>query len=196
MKLAIADPPYLGRANRWYGSGRGSGRVITSAGRPGRKPDFHPDAADWDRVEKHLDLMEGLRRDYDGWVIAGTAESGPVLLAASPVGTRMGVWVRSNAMPAGARVINTYETVVFSVPTARRDRVRGESVRDALVSPVKPSGFLGSKPREWTLWVLGLMGYEPGEDEVTDLFAGSGAVASAIDGMLPLVQLSADPGMP
>jgi hypothetical protein len=39
--------------------------------------------------------------------------------------------------------------------------------------------FVGSKPYEWTQWVLDLMGYQEG-DEVTDLFHGSGAVAQAI----------------
>ena len=28
MKLAIADPPYLGRANRWYGDGCGDGNGV------------------------------------------------------------------------------------------------------------------------------------------------------------------------
>jgi 16S rRNA G966 N2-methylase RsmD len=31
---------------------------------------------------------------------------------------------------------------------------------------------------------LAMMGYDPSTDEVTDLFAGSGAVAFAADGML------------
>lgn len=179
MRLAIADPPYLGRADRWYGAGRGSGRVITSGGRPGRKPDFHADAARWDRLDSHRLLMVDLNADYDGWAIAGTADSGAKLMQYAPDGVRMAVWVRSNAMPAGARVINTYETVVFQVPASRRNRVKGQSVRDALIAPHRVGGFLGSKPQEWTDWVLSLMGYEPG-DEVVDLFPGSGAVTAAV----------------
>lgn len=180
MKLAIADPPYLGRADRWYGAGRGSGRVITSGGRPGRKPDFHPDAARWDRFDSHRLLMVDLAADYDGWAIAGTADSGPKLLRWAPEGTRMGIWARTNAMPAGARVINTYETVVYFIPPERRNRVKGESVRDVLVSAHGTSGFLGGKPADWTHWVLSLMGHDPAADVVTDLFTGSGAVAAAI----------------
>lgn len=180
MKLAIADPPYFGRADRWYGNGRGSGRVITSGGRPGRKPDFHPDAARWDRFDSHRLLMVDLAAEFDGWAIAGTAESGPMLLAHAPKGTRMAIWIRSNAMPAGARVINTYETVVYFIPPERRNRVKGMSVRDALVSAHGNPGFLGAKPPEWTQWVLALMGHDPAADTVDDLFPGSGAVAAAV----------------
>jgi len=47
-------------------------------------------------------------------------------------------------------------------------------------------GFLGSKPPAWTRWVLGLLGYDPATDELTDLFPGSGLVAAVADGMLPI----------
>jgi hypothetical protein len=125
--------------------------------------------------------MATLADGYDGWAIAGTADSGPQLLQVAPVGTRMAVWVRSNAMPAGARVINTYETVVFFVPPQRRNRVKGKSARDALVAPVRARGFLGSKPSEWTDWVLELLGYDPSTDQVVDVFPGSGAVSNAVN---------------
>lgn len=181
MRLAIADPPYLGRANRWYGDGRGSGRVITSAGRPGRKPDYHPDAAEWDNPARHIQLVHDLARDFDGWAIAGTASSVPVLLSEAPPRTRLAVWVKPNAMPAGARVVNTWEPVVFFVPEGRTRRgPAGTSIRDALVETVKPDGFLGSKPIAWTAWVLGMLGYDPAADQVVDLFPGSGAVAKAV----------------
>ncbi len=39
---------------------------------------------------------------------------------------------------------------------------------------------MGAKPPEWTRWVAAMLGYEPSVDELPDLFAGSGAVASAI----------------
>jgi hypothetical protein len=184
MRLAIADPPYLGRADRWYGNGRGSGRVTSVPGRPAKKPDYHPEAAQWDSLGKHLTLMAELAETYDGWAIAGTAESGALLLPSAPKGSRIAPWVRTNAMPAGARVINTWESVVFYVPPSRRERIAGQSVRDALVTSVPDQKFLGSKPAEWTRWVLAMLGYDPQEDEVDDIFTGSGAVAAAVDGML------------
>jgi hypothetical protein len=179
VRLAIADPPYLGRANRWYGGGRGSGRVISSGGRPATKPDFHPEAAEWDRIERHAELIQDLTA-FDGWALAGTAESGARLLPFAPVGTRLAAWVRPNAMPAGARVITAWESVLYYVPDGRRARIKGQSSRDALVASTRPSGFLGSKPPEWTHWVLDLLGYDAETDTVADLFPGSGAVSAAV----------------
>ena len=52
MKLAIADPPYLGRAALWYGGkGRGKqGTVGRAAGRGCLTPEFHPAAHEWDSL--------------------------------------------------------------------------------------------------------------------------------------------------
>ena len=52
-KLAIADPPYLGRANRWYGDGCGDGYGKGKA-------DNHPEALLWDLVETHWQLIDKL----------------------------------------------------------------------------------------------------------------------------------------
>lgn len=183
MKLAIADPPYLGRADRWYGAGRGSGRVVNNRGRNGRKPDFHPQAAEWDFPDKHVEMINELSKNYDGWAVAGAAASVGLLLSAAPE-AHLAVWVRPNAMPGGSRLINTWEPVVIMVPSGRLSREKGTSVRDALVAPVLPQGFLGSKPPAWTNWVLDMLGYQPAEDSVTDVFTGSGAVTRTLDGRL------------
>ena len=189
MRLAIADPPYLGRADRWYGDGRGSGRVRTDGGcrgRNGRKPDHHPEAARWDDPAEHVALIARLEAEYDGWAVAGHATSTGLLLSAAPERAQLAIWGRPNAVPGGARVMNTWEPVVIRVPDARRDRSTGLRVRDMLVAPVKPQGFLGSKPAEWTRWVLDMLGYDSETDQVEDLFAGSGAVARGVDGMLSM----------
>ena len=68
MKLAIADPPYLGRANRWYGDGCGDGNGVGRA-------DFHPEASNWDNPQTHIDLVHMLEKEYDGWAIALTVHS-------------------------------------------------------------------------------------------------------------------------
>lgn len=42
---------------------------------------------------------------------------------------------------------------------------------DGLVSAAtKRRGVVGAKPEQWTHWVLDLLGYHPGEDQVDDLF--------------------------
>ncbi|MBF4563403.1 hypothetical protein ITJ43_14820 [Microbacterium sp. VKM Ac-2870] len=40
--------------------------------------------------------------------------------------------------------------------------------------------YVGSKPYPWTHWVLDTLGYQP-DDELHDLFAGSGAVTLATE---------------
>lgn len=47
MRLAIADPPYLGRANRWYGIGRGHRGGIGRAA-------AHEAAAEWNNPATHV----------------------------------------------------------------------------------------------------------------------------------------------
>ncbi len=182
VRLAIADPPYLGRADRWYGDGRGGGRTRTDGlwARNGRKPDHHPDAAVWDAPAAHQALIAALERDYDGWVLAGAADSLPVLLAAAPPAAQLAVWSKPNAMSGGARILNRWEPVLVRVPDARRRRESGPRVTDTLHAATRQLGFMGAKPPEWTRWVAAMLGYEPSVDELHDLFAGSGAVASAI----------------
>lgn len=190
MKLAIADPPYLGRADRWYGDGHGSGRTGNAGnyrGRNGRKPDYHPEAARWDDPQAHIDLVHDLAARFDGRAVAGHASTTRLLLNAAPDDARLAIWARPNAMPGGSRVVNSWEPVLYQIPPARRGRTAGLGVRDFLHASVIPQGFLGSKPPEWTRWVLDLLGYDPAIDDLTDLFAGSGAVAAAADGMLQLV---------
>lgn len=171
MRLAIADPPYLGRANRWYGTGRGSG-----GGRHAAPP--HPQAAEWDHPERHARLVADLAQ-FDGWAIAAAASSLPVYLAAAPA-ARVLIWHMTNAAPSGSRVASRYEAVLVHVPPARRGRGSGAPrVSDVLTSSAPRSGFVGSKPPAWTRWVLDALGYDPGADELVDLFPGSGAVGYA-----------------
>jgi hypothetical protein len=64
-----------------------------------------------------------------------------------------------------------------------------------LVEPVvlNRGQFAGAKPARFTHWVLGdLLGARPG-DSVDDLFPGTGAVQTAIDGFLR-APMTAEPG--
>lgn len=178
MRLAIADPPYLGRANRWYGE-TGRGRAF-GVGRP----DIHPNASDWDDPEQHRLLVDDLHSNYDGWAIAAHADSLRFYLSIVDPDARVMVWVRHNAPPSGARVKNDWEPVIVYIPEERRARASGMQSADALTRGVQGMGFVGSKPPEWTRWVLNALGYDPAVDELTDLFPGSGAVTAAATGML------------
>lgn len=171
-RLAIADPPYLGRAQRWYGEGgRGHG------GGRGRA-DEHPDARAWDQPAEHRALVARLADEFDGWAIAATPESLPLYLAAAPPDVRVLVWHRRNAVPSGARVAARWEPVVAYVPPACRAHGTGLPVSDVLDEPIRKQGFAGAKPPAWTRWVLDVLGYDAAAgDTVHDVFPGSGAVA-------------------
>ena len=180
MKLAIADPPYppfVGaggfkpRASRWYGMKQRSSTDVAA--------DTHPAAQDWDDPATHRRLLESLQDSYDGWAIAttpdGIAAYGPL-----PPPCRIMAWVRPNASPGAHRLRSLWEAVIVFPPAGRRSNRGGAgSVPDVLTHPV-PRGFRGSKPPEWTHWVLDALSFNPGVDTVDDLFPGSGAVASAI----------------
>lgn len=180
MKLAIADPPYLGRANRWYGTGRGH------QGGRGR-PDQHAAAADWDRLDTHLALIAELEAEYDGWAYAGAPDYEHLVRAAAPDTVRKLIWHRGNAIASGARVRSTYEFVLVQIPESRRGYGTGLAVDDVLHAGIQTrQGFVGAKPEAWTRWVLAALGHDPAVDQVVDVFHGSGAVAAATDGLLPL----------
>jgi hypothetical protein len=194
VRLCIADPPYppqvserhdglaprlitRSRSRRWYGDGP---RDRGSAG----PADFHPDAGEWDALERHRALLEQLHADFDGWAIATTPD-GLDAYRPLPVPAQVLVWVKPNATPTARAIASTWEAVIVCPPIGRRARRPGEPpVPDVLVAASPRRSFAGAKPPEWTRWVLAALDYRPGEDELVDLFPGSGAVAAAADGML------------
>ncbi|WP_449279247.1 hypothetical protein [Leucobacter sp. GX0328] len=179
MKLAIADPPYFGRANRWYGSGRGHRGGVGRA-------DEHLQAAEYDRIETHHALLRTLETDYDGWAYAGAPDYLEALRPAMPTDVRVMIWHRGNAQPSGARIRSSYEIVLVRIPAGRRAHGTGLAVDDVLHAGVENKrGFAGAKPAAWTRWVLAALGYQAGHDELHDLFPGSNAVTDACDGLLP-----------
>jgi hypothetical protein len=180
MKLCIADPPYLGRAVRHYGI---NGRAY---GRGKGKSDTHPEAHIWDDPETHKKLIYELQNNFEGWAIAMSVHSLSTYLeiieTQSENGIRVCVWHKPNAIPSGSRIINHWEPVLIKVPKDRKGRTKGQMTTDVLTANAPRIGFSGSKPKEWTYWVLDLLGYQEG-DEVVDLFHGSGAVTQAISQM-------------
>lgn len=188
MRLAIADPPYpprlterrdlagglarivvRSRARRWYGG-------AATGGSPAA--DFHPEAAEWDAPARHRQLLHDLMREYDGWAIA-TSPDGLAAYQPLPVGCEVLAWVKPNAQPGGSRIRGTWEAVIVYIPYSRRSG-RGK-VPSHLIKTHQPDGFVGSKPPEWTRWVLGALGYDAAADTVDDLFPGSGAISRVLD---------------
>lgn len=174
MRLAIADPPYLGRAQRWYhaeGGGRGYGVGVA---------DHHEDAHEWDDPARHELLVRQLDYAYDGWAIAASPATFALYMQVRP-DARVLIWWRENAQPSGSRVKPEWEPVLVHIPEGRRGRQSGPTVPDVLRCGVQNrTGFAGAKPHRWTRWVLDVLGYDPETDTVDDLFPGSGAVAAAV----------------
>lgn len=187
MRLAIADPPYppqfaerrdrpggkvrvtmRSRARRYYGDGT----------RPSdeRPADHHPDAGEWDDPRRHRLLLEQLHDEFDGWAIA-TCADGLEHYSPLPLPCRVMAWVCPNAPAGNNRLRNTWEPVIVCAPEGRRGG-KG-TVPDVLVAAAPRIGFAGAKPHQWTRWVLDALGYDADEDELVDMFPGSGAVASA-----------------
>lgn len=179
LKLCIADPPYLGRAVRWYGQG-GCGNGYGKG-----QADNHQRAADWDNPNTHKQLVSDLDAEYDGWAIAMSVHSLSTYLEIIKTDSRNGyrvcVWHKPSAVPSGNRINNNWEPVLVKVPKNRRGwKSNLPKTKDVLIANPLKSNFIGAKPKEWTYWVLDLLGYQQG-DTVHDLFRGSGAVEQAIN---------------
>lgn len=193
MRLCIADPPYppqfserydladpetpritmRSRARRWYGDTGDTGGS--------RAADFHAAAGEWDDPARHRRLLEQLLDEFDGWAIATTPD-GLTCYHPLPIPARVMAWVKPGAMPTAHRIGGYWEPVIVYTPRARRARVAGvHQVRDVLTHP-SPRGvtFAGAKPAAWTRWVLDALGHEP-DDDVVDMFPGSGMVTAAIE---------------
>ena len=181
MRLCIADPPYLGKAEMFYGEQRKANMNVGGKINPTFKADQHPDAHEWDDPERHCQLVMSLRKNYDGWAIAMIPSSLRHYLQWVPERTRVAVWHDPRVMPTGAHPRRRWEPVLVYVPEGRRrvNDVR-TPVGDVLTCPHPGGSFAGSKPPQWTRWVLDMLGYDPETDTVDDLFHGSGAVAAEV----------------
>lgn len=156
MRFAYADPPYLGQGKRYR---------------------EHPDAMEWDSVERHAALVEQLVGDYpDGWAMSLSSPSLRTILPMCPEDVRVMAWVkpfavfRPNVNPAYA-----WEPVIV-----RGGRKRGRdvpTVRDWVSANITlRKGLVGAKPPAFCDWLFGVLGAEPG-DELDDLFPGTGVVS-------------------
>ncbi len=152
MKLAYADPPYLGMGKLYA--------------------DRHPEAHVWDDPEEHHRLIDSLS-EYDGWALSLSTTSLPTILPMCPPGVRIGSWVKPfAAFKRNVRIAYTWEPVIF-VP-ARDSSKEGAPVgRDHLAESITmQKGFPGAKPERFCSWVLDLLGWTP-EDTLVDLFPGT-----------------------
>ena len=161
MIAAYADPPYIGQAARHY-----------------RK---HPDYAG--EVD-HAALLR-LLGEYECWALScsSTSLQRILRLAECPDDVRIAAWVKPFAVfKVGVNPAYAWEPVVFR---GARKRARHEmALMDWVsvgVNPAAPkaAGFVpGAKPERFSYWLFGLLGLLK-DDELHDLFPGSGAVSRA-----------------
>ena len=159
MKLGYADPPYIGCAHLYKD---------------------HPDYAG--EVD-HAELIARLERDFDGWVLhaAATPKSMAVLapLVESVPGARWMTWVKGfAAFKRNVSVAYAWEPVI--VKPARKPVVSKRLVmRDWIECSITlRKGLTGAKPEAVCHWAFEMVAARP-DDDLHDMFPGTGAVAAA-----------------
>jgi hypothetical protein len=167
MRFAYADPPYLGCAVKFYGK-------------------LHPDAAQYDRVEKHGELIQRLSDEYpDGWAYSLHSPSLRHILPLCPIDVRVGAWVKPfHVFKKGVRPAYAWEPLIYRggrnahhpPPPKGGDATTPRDWVSANITLKK--GLTGAKPPEFCFWLFDLLGMHRG-DEFVDLFPGSGAVGRA-----------------
>jgi hypothetical protein len=151
MRLAIADPPYLGKSEMWYGAREMAALNVGGGINPAKKADVHPEAAEWDDPARHREMVERLIGEYDGWAIAMIPDNLFEYLAWVPRDVRIAVWHDPQVMPNGSHPRRRWEAVLLRRPAGRRRVIDVPmSVGDVLTCPHGKTDFAGRKPLAWT----------------------------------------------
>jgi hypothetical protein len=163
LTCAYADPPYPGQSKRHYGD--------------------HPDYAG--EVD-HAALLERLVAEYpDGWALSTSSTALRHVLSLCPEDAQVAAWVKPFAAFKNQRVTKAWEPVIYKARTGVAE-TGAYFLRDwvSVAPPVfrggNPTGVHGQKPKEFCFWLFDLLGLTA-EDELHDLFPGSGAVGQAWD---------------
>ena len=157
MRLAYADPPYLGCCDRYthhhqvpYGC--------------------------WDDPDTHQALVDRLCDEFeDGWAMSASAPSLRTIWPMCPEDSRVAVWTKTFAVfKPNVNPGYCWEPVIWW-----RGRKGGRdvaTVRDWFTGPITlRKGLIGAKPEFFCRAVLNLLGYVEG-DELVDLFPGTGVL--------------------
>lgn len=162
MRFAYADPPYYGMGEKMYG---------------------YPE---WDDKDRHYALLEQLMREYpDGWALScnprDLAWLLPYLDRKFFEDVRVCAWVKTYHQIRRTSVQYSWEPVLLS--GGRKVLDRNPLVRDWYACAATPSqrktvNLPGTKPAGFCAWVLDLLGYDPSQDVLVDLFPGSGIMTA------------------
>lgn len=181
-RFAYADPPYPGQAKRHYGKN----------GDP-----FEGEVQEVD----HAELIATLERDFpDGWALSTSVPALTALLPLCPqgdaskkrhtggsvklgTGVRVCAWIRNGVPFPPSRVMWSWEPVIVRTPHWKQ-RHAHDFIRDVCFAH-QETGFFGNtitgqKPRGFCYWLFDVLGVGV-DDELVDLFPGSGAVGHAFE---------------
>ena len=158
MRIAYADPPYIGQAKKHYG----------------------PDA----KEVNHRTLI-GHLEEFDGWALSCSSPSLREILPLCPDDVRIGAWVKPFcAFKKGVRPAYAWEPVIYkggrNPPSYKHPPpVKGgqQTTPKDFVSAniVLKKGLVGVKPPAFCQWIFALLNACP-DDEFIDVFPGTGAV--------------------
>jgi len=159
MRIGYADPPYPGCAHLYKD---------------------HPDYAG--EVD-HYELLLRMNLSYDGWVLHTNSTTLGLVLGmaheASVTGFRVMAWVKPfAAFKRNVPVAYAWEPVL--VKAARKPVIDKSMVyRDWIAEGITMQrGLTGAKPEAVCHWAFNVLGCDP-DDELVDLYPGSGAVTRA-----------------
>jgi hypothetical protein len=156
MRFAYADPPYPGQAVKHYSHDPRCAEVDYNA------------------------LMAEMCEQYDGWAMSlGSVNLYDVLrMPNMPRDHHIGAWVKPfAAFKANVNPAYTWEPVIFwggrrigrDVPTVKDHVIESITLR---------RGLSGAKPHRFSVWLFEMLGMQL-DDELVDLFPGTGAVTEA-----------------
>lgn len=157
MRLAYADPPYPGQSKKHYA-----------------------DHADYAGEVDHAELVARLEAEYDGWILHTSSTALASILPLAPT-ARVCIWTKTFcAFKRNVPLAYAYEPVL--IRRLRKQTVDGgEIMRDWIAEPMTMKrGLAGAKPERVVHWALRCAGAER-DDEVIDLYPGSGAVGRAVE---------------
>jgi hypothetical protein len=158
MRLGYADPPYIGCA------------------------DLYKDHADYAGEVDMAALLARLEQEFDGWVLHTHATADAMAILGPLVKDTGARWCSWNkpfaAFKRNVSVAYAWEPVI--IKAARKPVVSKRLVmRDWIDCPITMKrGLTGAKPERVCHWAFELMGARP-DDDLSDLFPGTGAVTAA-----------------
>jgi hypothetical protein len=155
VRIAYADPPYLGNCSRYGHAHYGGGC--------------------WDDLETHRSLVVHLAT-FDGWALSLNTHTLRAILPLVPPSVRILAWCKRTMGMGLYEPRSSWEPVLVMQARKRRST---NGLQDWLASVPPYNGVLGAKPADFVVWVMACIGAEP-SDDVSDLFLGSGAVSSAL----------------